>query len=119
MLPAALDIARAQIALAGLRGTIELRLQSIAELTDEGVFDLAWLPQMFISCDALNAGVPGIPRVLSALRPGGWLILALAGKGDPDDRAHVSAYQSLLATTLGGGPVSVEQGRALLAQRPS
>jgi SAM-dependent methyltransferase len=112
VLPAALDIARTQIAVAGLRDAIELRLQSVAELTDEGIFDLTWIPQMFIPSDALDAG---LARVWSALRPRGWLILALSGDGD-DDAGHVSAYQSLFATTLGGGPMSVAEGTALLAR---
>lgn len=114
VLPAALEIARTQIAVADLRETIELRSQSVTELTDEAVFDLAWIPQMFIAPAALDAGVS---RVRSALRPGGWLILALAGQGDLIERSHVSAYKSLFATTLGGGPMSIEQGRALLARR--
>jgi hypothetical protein len=114
VLPAALDIARTQIAVAGLRDAIELRLESVAELTDEAVFDLAWVPQMFIPPAALDTG---LARVRSALRPGGWVILALAGEGDALDNGHVSAYQSLFATTLGGGPMSVRQGAALLARR--
>jgi SAM-dependent methyltransferase len=111
VLQAALDIARTQINVAGLRDAIELRLQSVAELSDEDAFDLAWIPQMFIAPGDLDAG---LARVWKALRPRGWLILALAGNGDLDEGGHVSAYQSLLATTLGGGPMSVEQGRALL-----
>jgi SAM-dependent methyltransferase len=112
VLTAALDIARTQIAIAGLREAIELRLQSVAELTDEGIFDLAWMPQMFIPSDALEAG---LARVWTALRPRGWLILALSGDGD-DDAGHVSAYQSLFATTLGGGPMSAAEGRARLTR---
>ncbi|HEY2651763.1 MAG TPA: class I SAM-dependent methyltransferase [Solirubrobacteraceae bacterium] len=113
VLPAALDIARTQIAVAGLRDAVELRLESVADLTDEAAFDLAWVPQMFIPPAALDAG---LGRVRSALRPGGWVILALPGHDDADDGGHVTAYQSLFATTLGGGPMSVEQGRALLAR---
>jgi SAM-dependent methyltransferase len=113
VLPAALDIARTQTAVAALGDAIELRLQSVAELSDETAFDLAWVPQMFIAPGDLDAG---LARVWRALRPAGWLILALAGDGDPDDRAHVTAYRSLFATTLGGGPMSVDEGRALLGR---
>jgi hypothetical protein len=112
VLQAALDIARTQIAVAGLRDAIELRLQSVAELNDRDTYDLAWIPQMFIPPDALDAG---LARVRSALCPRGWLILALTGDGDEPD-GHVSAYQSLFATMLGGGPMSVAEGRALLAR---
>jgi SAM-dependent methyltransferase len=113
VLPAALDIARTQIAVAGLWDAIELRLQSVAELSDEANFDLAWIPQPFISPDALD---DGLARVRSALRPGGWLVLALAGAGDSPDGGPVTAYQSLFATMAGGGPMSVTEGRALLAR---
>ena len=111
VLQAALDIARTQIAVAGLWDAIELRLQSVADLSDEAAFDLAWIPQPFIAPDVLDAG---LARVRSALRPGGWLILALGGAGDSDRGGTVTAYQSLFATMAGGGPMSVEEGKALL-----
>jgi hypothetical protein len=98
---------------AALRVAIELRLESVAELTDEAAFDLAWVPQMFIPPGAFDAG---LARVRSALRPGGWVILALAGEDDGCDGRRVSAYRSLFATTLGGGPMSVGRARALLAR---
>jgi Methyltransferase domain len=47
VLPAALEIARTQIAVAEMRGVIELRLESVAELSEREAFDLAWVPQMF------------------------------------------------------------------------
>jgi hypothetical protein len=108
VLPAALEIAGTQIAVAALRDTIELRLQSIAELTDEAAFDLAWIPQIFIAPADLDAG---LGRVWSALCPGGWVILALAGDSDG---GRIDAYRALLATTLGGGPMGVEEGTELL-----
>jgi SAM-dependent methyltransferase len=110
VLPAALDIACTQIAVAGMRGAIELRLQSIAELSDEKTFDLAWVPQMFIGPDPLDAG---LARVRAALRPGAWVILALAGERD---ESPVDAYHALIATALGGGPMGTAEGTALLAR---
>jgi SAM-dependent methyltransferase len=108
VLPAALEIAGTQIAVAEMRDTIELRLQSVAAMTDENAFDLAWMPQMFIARDELEAG---LARVRTALRPGGWLILALAGDSNG---GRVDAYHALLATTLGGGPMAVQEGTELL-----
>jgi SAM-dependent methyltransferase len=108
VLPAALEIAGTQIAVAEMRETIELRLQSVADITDETAFDLAWMPQMSIARDELDAG---LERVWTALRPGGWIILALAGDGDG---GRIDAYHALLATTFGGGPMSVEEGTQLL-----
>jgi SAM-dependent methyltransferase len=108
VLPAALEIAGTQIAVAQMRDTIELRLQSVAAMTDENAFDLVWMPQMFIARDELEAG---LARVWTALRPGGWIILALAGDADA---GRIGAYQALLATTLGGGPMGVHEGAKLL-----
>jgi SAM-dependent methyltransferase len=111
VLPAALEIAGTQIAVAGMRDTIELRLQSVADMIDQTSFDIAWVPQMFISREELEAG---LARVWTALRPGGWIILALAGGGD---RGRIDAYHALLATTLGGGPMTVAEGTELLYRR--
>ena len=38
----------------------------------------------------------------------------MAGAGDSDRGGAVTAYQSLFATMAGGGPMSVEEGKALL-----
>jgi SAM-dependent methyltransferase len=108
VLRAALEIAGTQVAVAELRDTIELRLQSVAELSDETTFDLAWIPQMFIAPADFDAG---LGRVWTALRPGGWIILALAGDSEG---GRVDAYHALLATTLGGGPMGVEAATELL-----
>ena len=108
VLPAALEIARTQVAVAEMRERIELRLQSVAAITDEAAFDLAWVPQTFIARDELEAG---LARVWTAVRPGGWIILALAGDSDG---GRVDAYHALLATILGGGPMGVQEGTELL-----
>jgi SAM-dependent methyltransferase len=108
VLQAALEIASTQIDVAELRGTIELRLQSVTELPDEQAFDLAWVPQMFIERDQLAAG---LQRVRVALRPGAWIVLALAGDGQA---SQIDAYHALIATTMGGGPMGTPEGAALL-----
>lgn len=113
VLPFALEIARTQVAVAGLMDSIELRMVSVVDLADTDCFDLAWVPQMFIAPSDLDVG---LSRVRAALRPGGWLILALAGGGGDGGMERVEAYRSLLATTLGGGPMDRVQGRALLAR---
>jgi hypothetical protein len=63
---------------------------------------------MFIAREELEAG---LERVWTALRPGGWIIVALAGGGDG---GRIGAYHALLATTLGGGPMTVAEGTELL-----
>jgi SAM-dependent methyltransferase len=69
-----LALARRNVEEANLRARIELREQRGETLTDESAFDLAWLPMTFIRERALG---PISERVLRALRPGGWCVLAL------------------------------------------
>ncbi|WP_285640928.1 class I SAM-dependent methyltransferase [Lentzea sp. NBRC 102530] len=77
--PAALDVARIDVAEAGLADRIEIRDQSVAELTDVEAYDLAWLPQQFIPRGEL---LEALPRVLRSLRPDGALVMALATEDD-------------------------------------
>jgi SAM-dependent methyltransferase len=73
---APLAAARLAVATAGLDGRVELRRQRVEEMVDSTAFDLVWLPQVFLSQEAL---VGALPRVLRALRPGGWLLALVLG----------------------------------------
>ncbi|MFZ0117953.1 MAG: class I SAM-dependent methyltransferase [Pseudonocardiaceae bacterium] len=76
----ALELARRNVAEAGLGGRIELRPQPVQDLTDENRYDLAWVPVMFLPADV---AARGLRRVRAALRPGGWVVLgSLAAEGD-------------------------------------
>jgi SAM-dependent methyltransferase len=75
-----LELARANVAEAGLAERIVLRDQDVTQLRDEGAYDVVWLPLPFlpraIVVQALTVAVP-------ALRPGGWLIAGTyAGPAD-------------------------------------
>ncbi len=71
--PAALDLARSNVASTGLAERIELRCQLAEAIDDRDAFDLVWLPGAFLSEATIAAA---LPRVLAALRPNGWLIVA-------------------------------------------
>src|ERR1044072_188155 len=73
-----LAAARTNVEAAGLGDRIELREPSGAELLDEQVFDLAWLPAPFMPPQVLWRTVE---RVHQALKPGGWLLFATAKPG--------------------------------------
>ncbi|WP_439655970.1 SAM-dependent methyltransferase [Lentzea sp. HUAS TT2] len=77
--PAALDVARVDVEAAGLADRVEIRDQSVADLTDVEAYDLAWLPQQFIPRGEL---LEALPRVLRSLRPDGALVVALAPEND-------------------------------------
>jgi SAM-dependent methyltransferase len=97
------------IALAGLTGRIELRRQAVEELSDRGVFDLAWLPQPFVTGEAF---AKGLRTVFEALRPGGWLLLATGAR----DGSDLAAAVSRLVDTLWGEARTAEQVAALASQ---
>jgi SAM-dependent methyltransferase len=77
----ALELARGNVAAAGLDDRIELRSQDVVQLQDDAAYDAIWLP------------LPFLPRAIAsqamavaagALRPGGWLLPGTyAGPPDP------------------------------------
>jgi len=72
VLARALDIARADVAASPVASRIELRLQDVADLTDQECYDLAWIPAPFVPEPAFTAGVA---RTVTALRPGGLIMI--------------------------------------------
>jgi SAM-dependent methyltransferase len=95
----ALALARANVETAGLGDRIELRGQSIEELGDEGVFDLAWLPLSFFQERIIGFAME---RVHRALRPGGRLLVQHIDCTDVDP---LSAAAVRLRVTSFGGPL--------------
>jgi SAM-dependent methyltransferase len=88
-LPRAIELAAATVARHGLAGRVQLRCQGVEDLTDEEAFDLAWLPLPFIPPAAVREG---LPRVLRALRPGGWLLLPAAAV-EPGASGEIARWQ--------------------------
>ena len=98
----ALELARANVAAAGVQDRIELREQSGEDIPDERTFDLAWLPAPFIPPRVLGRIVE---RVHRALKPGGWLLFATAKPGT-DLRAALMRFR---VATWGGEPTSQDE----------
>ncbi|GAB3766841.1 SAM-dependent methyltransferase [Microlunatus parietis] len=81
VLDRAIRLATAQVEQAGVADRVELRLQDVAELTDDAAYEMIWLPGIFVPQQAVLAAIPRLHR---ALRPGGWLLVgALRDTDDP------------------------------------
>jgi SAM-dependent methyltransferase len=105
-----LEVARTELGTAGMLERVELRLQSVADLSDECTFDLAWLPQAFIPRADLAAGVRAVHR---ALVPDRWVIAPIMATPDSADDFQV-AIQAHGAHLTGGGSITVAEMRGLL-----
>jgi ubiquinone/menaquinone biosynthesis C-methylase UbiE len=78
--PVPLELARMNVTAAGLDERIELRHERVESLDEDSVYDLVWLPQMFLPDDVFSAA---LPRVLKATKPGGWLMTgAMSAPGE-------------------------------------
>ncbi len=94
----ALSLARANVADTGLGERVELRLQDVTTLDEQGAYDAIWLALPFLPAEI-------VPRALAAcataLRPGGWL---LAGTfAGPNDRL-TELLMNLRTLRSGGHP---------------
>jgi SAM-dependent methyltransferase len=97
-LEAAIDLARRNIAEAGLSDRFELRAMPVQDLTDEALFELAWVPVMFLS---RRSAAEGFGRIFHALRPLGWLIVgAVATKGKGIEPAVLRLMSFLFSGSL-------------------
>jgi hypothetical protein len=106
--PRALQLARRTVEDAQMTDRIELRQQDIAELDDHDAFCLVWLPAPFIPPDAINVG---LPRIVDALVPGGWVAL---GHGKFDGDSLSSAITRFQTVAFGGTPLDNDEAEGLL-----
>src|SRR4051794_40057423 len=81
VLPRALELARAGVQRSPTASRVEVRHLDVADLTEDAVYDLAWVPAPFVPQPALTAG---IARIFTALRPGG-LVMIGHGTFEGDD----------------------------------
>ena len=95
----ALGLARQAIAISGAGARMTVREQDVADFADDAGFDLAWLPAPFLAGPALQVG---LPRVVAALRPGGWLIV---GHGKSGGTPAQDALTRLKTLAWGGTPL--------------
>ena len=99
VLDRALDLARRNIAASDVASRVTVRKQDVSGFSDDAGFDLAYLPVPFVAPQAAHAG---LPRIVTALRPGGWLFV-VHGKfgGTPAE----DALTRLKTLVYGGTPL--------------
>ena len=101
----ALEIARRNIADAGLEGRITLLQRTVQELDDADGFDLAWLPSFFIPEAVLDEA---LARIHELLRHGGRLVIGTR-QGEADSLEAV--VDDLRTIRSGGSAVGPEDAR--------
>lgn len=99
VLDRALDLARQNVAASDVAARVAVRKQDVAGFTDDTGFDLAYLPAPFVPRPALQAG---LPRVVAALRPGGWLFVAHGKFGGTPAEDALTRLKTLV---YGGTPL--------------
>jgi SAM-dependent methyltransferase len=93
----AMAIGRRRVAESGVGDRIELRPLRIEQLTDVAAFDFAYVASMFMPDEALEKG---LPAVLRALKPGGWLVTGASCIPGTDLASAASRFKT---ATWGGG----------------
>lgn len=104
----ALELARRTVDEAGMADRIELRHQDVADLTDREAFCLAWLPAPFVPRAALHAG---LPRIVTALVAGGWVIVGHGRLGEPGLSSALTRFQTVV---FGGTAIDNDEAQDLL-----
>jgi 2-polyprenyl-3-methyl-5-hydroxy-6-metoxy-1,4-benzoquinol methylase len=103
-----LELARQNVAAAGLGPRITLRQTGIEAFEDDEGFDLVWMPVIFLSRTILEEAVR---RAVAAMRPGAQIVLGrYAGSDDP----LAGALGDLRTIRSGGTLLHPSETRALL-----
>ncbi|HEX3542800.1 MAG TPA: class I SAM-dependent methyltransferase [Acidimicrobiales bacterium] len=105
---AALRLAGRTVDEAGMSDRVELRHRDVAELDDRHRYCLAWLPAPFVPPSALHQG---LPRIVTALVPGGWLVV---GHGKFHEGRRSNAISRFQTTIFGGTALDDDQAQAML-----
>ena len=109
--PPAIALAHEAVVAAGLADRIELRAQAGEEIADRNAFDLAWLPSLFVPRQAVP---DALARVLTAMRPGAWLLVPIL---QPTEDALVASLMRLRVAMFGGWAWSAGELEALLRDK--
>ena len=101
--PEARRIGRGRVRAAGLEERIDFLADGVEGLDASDRYDLAIIPQPFLSAAAFEEGVA---RVHAALRPGGWLLVLTLDV--PDSNPVAAAASRVRARLWGGGAMPAD-----------
>jgi SAM-dependent methyltransferase len=107
----ALELARDNVAVAGLESRIRLVETAIEDLDDPDGFDLAWLPSFFIAEAALD---DALARIHALLRPGGRIVAGVTFADEMEPLAR--ATDDLVTVRSGGSGLDVADAVTRLEQ---
>lgn len=104
----ALNLARANVAAAGLARRITLRPDPVQSMTDTDGFDLVWFPTFFIPEATLE---PGLQHIAEVTRPDGEVVLGVHTQ--PEDPLP-RAVDALFSVRAGGSAIAPDDAEARL-----
>jgi SAM-dependent methyltransferase len=108
VMPRVLELARARVGASSVASRVELRQQDVAELTDQACYDLAWIPASFVPEPAFSTGVA---RIVTALRPGGLLMIGHGRFEGSDLEIAITRFKTV---TYGGTALDCPSAARLL-----
>jgi protein-L-isoaspartate O-methyltransferase len=108
VLPRVLALAAQTVAASTVDDRVILRQQDVSTLQEPNTYVFAWMPAPFLPEDALRDGVL---RVVDALVPGGWLMLAHGKYGGTPAEDAVKRFKTI---AYGGTALDDDQAQELL-----
>jgi precorrin-6B methylase 2 len=109
--PPALELARRNVAAAGLQSRVTLVETTIQDFENRDGFDLAWLPSFFIPEAALD---DAFVRVYELLRPGGRVVVGVTFADESEPLAQTT--DDLITVRSGGSVLRVGDAIARLTR---
>ncbi len=104
VMPRVLALAEQTVTASSVSDRVILRQQDVGGLDEPETYAFAWVPAPFIPESALRAGVP---RVVEALLPGGWLMLGHGRYGGSAVDDAVARFK-----TIAYGGTALDDGQA-------
>jgi SAM-dependent methyltransferase len=108
VLPRVLALAARTVAESSVAERVVLREQDVTSLNEIETYALAWVPAPFVPTSALTSG---LPRVTSALREGGWLMLGHGKYGGSSVDDAVGRFKTI---AYGGTALNDEEAQQML-----